>query len=215
MPLRAPGGEIFQNLLARVQAALAVDALDVAVGGGGGDVERFGHLLLGVPQGIQGEHIHLPVGQEELLAHGADALAQRRADDAVGIGSGCRRKRGAGSGARIRRGRGGIRAGGAGVLGRASVGAADTALGLGRRYRFEGCLLHGGHGLGYPGRLVLGCIARDGTEGLFSRRKGFLGAIDVLLRPLQVGLCPSLALLGLGGGLAMLGQQELHVPTTG
>lgn len=60
--------EVLEDFLARVHAALAVDALDVAVGGGGGDEQLFGHLLLCVTQRVKGEHVHLAAGEQEVLA---------------------------------------------------------------------------------------------------------------------------------------------------
>lgn len=59
--LAAVGFQVLQDLLAGVHAAFGVDALDVGVGRGRGNVELVGHLLLGVAQSVQGEHVHLAV----------------------------------------------------------------------------------------------------------------------------------------------------------
>ena len=61
--------EVLEDFLARVHAALAVDALDVAVGGGGGDEQLLGHLFLRVTQGVEGEHVHFAAREQEMLAH--------------------------------------------------------------------------------------------------------------------------------------------------
>ena len=67
--------EVLEDFLARVHAALAVDALDVAVRGGGGDEQLFGHFLLCVTQRVKGEHVHLAAGEQEVLAHALNVAA--------------------------------------------------------------------------------------------------------------------------------------------